>query len=122
VRISDILEAAEASMAQFDPQTALQLCDAALARMPDHLGALELKASILVEVGQLPEAYVLFQRCVALEPNKGHTKYMYLGQMGGGREAAAFFEKGIAILEARRAKALKDDEEVRATHACATTF
>lgn len=41
-----------------------------------------------------------FQQLIKLSPDVGHEKYMYLGQMCGGADAANYFNKGIEILKA----------------------
>lgn len=41
----------------------------------------------------------LLVRSTALEPDVGASKWMYLGQLRGGAEAAAAFRTGVAILE-----------------------
>lgn len=54
-------------------------------------------------------AHELLQRCVALSPEEGHSKYLYLGQLLSGEEAAAMLGKGIELLAAQA-------EEVRLFH------
>ena len=43
-------------------------------------------------------------RAVEVDPDDGHSKYMYLGQLCEGEESVKNFLKGIEILEKQLAK------------------
>ena len=40
----------------------------------------------------------ILHRAVELNPDEGHTKYLYLGQMSSGEEAVSHLTKGIEIM------------------------
>lgn len=43
-------------------------------------------------------AVYVFLHAVALSPDVGHSKYMYLGQIHTGQEAVDFYTRGIEVL------------------------
>lgn len=45
---------------------------------------------------------------MAAQPDEGHTKYMYLGQVLQGEEAVRYYSKGLEVMNAKM-------EEVRAS-------
>ena len=57
--------------------------------------ALEIKALLLLEDEKPVEARKFLLRAVEVEPDEGFSKYMYLGQIESGEEAAKFYGKGL---------------------------
>ncbi|KDD75572.1 hypothetical protein H632_c612p0, partial [Helicosporidium sp. ATCC 50920] len=54
--------------------------------------------SLLAEEGSVEEAVSVLQKSVQLEPEEGHMKYMYLGQLLSGSAAEEALQQGIALL------------------------
>ena len=67
---------------------------------PTHVGALETKALVCLELDRVDEARTLLLTAVELEPDHGPSKYMYLGQLSSGTQAVDFLHKGAALMEA----------------------
>ncbi|KAL4424581.1 hypothetical protein ABPG77_009165 [Micractinium sp. CCAP 211/92] len=70
----------------------------ALDMEPENVEFLEGYGSFLAEVGPQSEAVTVLQRAVALQPDEGFEKYMYLGQLVEGPEAEQHVRQGIAVL------------------------
>ena len=60
--------------------------------------ALELRALLFLEEGKPEQAQMYLKRAVEMEPDEGHSKYMYLGQLSTGVAAANYYSRGIDIL------------------------
>ena len=70
------------------------MCHSALKLDRRHARALELKALVLLEEDKPLDARKFLQRAIDVEPDTGFSKYMYLGQIEGGEEAARLYGKG----------------------------
>lgn len=63
--------------------------------------ALEIKAVALLESGGDVEVVrELLQAAIAADPDDGHSKYLYLGQISEGHEAVEHISAGIHVLDA----------------------
>jgi hypothetical protein len=78
----------------------LKFLDRALDMEPTNCQALETKALVFLEMDRTDEAHTLFLTAAELEPSEGPSKFMYLGQLSAGQEAAAFIRKGTEIMAA----------------------
>lgn len=65
---------------------------------PENATALETKALVLLELDQADEARTLLLHAAELEPDEGPSKFMYLGQLSVGTEAASYIQKGIEVM------------------------
>ena len=74
---------------------------------------LQTYGTVLAEVGSNAKAVEVFQRAVALAPNEGHEKYMYLSQLLEGPEAIRFSRAGIDILRRSVESVSESEEEAR---------
>eukprot|EP00730_Choanoeca_flexa_P000455 TRINITY_DN10203_c0_g1_i1.p2 TRINITY_DN10203_c0_g1~~TRINITY_DN10203_c0_g1_i1.p2 ORF type:complete len:369 (+),score=89.55 TRINITY_DN10203_c0_g1_i1:1953-3059(+) len=103
-----------------NPDAALQFIDRALETEPDNTRALEMKAMIKVSLDQPLEARQLLERCIELEPHSGWSKFLFLGQMADGQEAATMLSQGIQLLaDHERTLSLKadtTDEDIASLH------
>ncbi|KJE89691.1 hypothetical protein CAOG_001124 [Capsaspora owczarzaki ATCC 30864] len=106
-----ILNRVEMLMDGLDFATAAQTCMRVLQRDPDNLRAIEAMGVIHLELGNPEPAFECFKRACALEPTSGADKFMYLGQMQSGKEAAASFETGTVLLKQEREQAIQMGED-----------
>lgn len=59
---------------------------------------METKALALIQIEQPDEARALLEESIRLQPDQGASKYLYLGQMSFGEDAAQALGKGIELL------------------------
>ena len=59
----------------------------------------EAYGSLLAEMGEEEQAISVLRKVVALSPEEGHEKYLYLGQLLEGDEAVAMTRKGVDLLQ-----------------------
>lgn len=78
----------------------------------DNVRALETSGVLLLELGNTEAAKQCLGRAVEVCPDKGHSKYMYLGQLFQGAQAVECFHKGIQLM-------LKENEEKQAQEVAA---
>jgi len=102
---ADLYAAASTALAREDLATArlylsqaAEACPASEPDLADEIGA------ALAEVGPACAAVAALERAIALRPDAGHEKYMYLGQVLGGEEGLAALRRGVALLEADAAR------------------
>ena len=65
--------------------------------------AMELLAQVLIGKQKTKEAFQWLTQCCKLQPDGGAEKWMYYGQLIGGREALEAFKRGIACMFKARA-------------------
>lgn len=94
----DILDKAEELVETGQYEMAVRFCDKVLATDADDARALEIKALASLELGQTDAARALLQQAVAIEPEAGHSKFMYLAQLSEGQAAVEAFSAGISLL------------------------
>jgi len=81
-------------------QLAQKFCQRALEMDCDNLRALQLSASLLLEVGEVERAQQCLGRAIFLQPEEGHTKYLSLAQLLTGTEARDLYNKGAQLITA----------------------
>ncbi|XP_013403019.1 probable assembly chaperone of rpl4 [Lingula anatina] len=96
--IDQLLDKAQECIDTFNYELAQKFCQRALELDPDNLRVLETSGTLLLELGDSEGAKKCFGRAVELSPDKGHAKYMYLGQLFEGAEAVQCFQKGIELM------------------------
>lgn len=97
-----ILDKVDEYIDSFQYELAQKFCQRALEMEPDNIRALETAGSLLLELGDIEAAKQCFGRAVEVNPDTGHSKYMYLGQLFEGAEAIQFFQKGIELMVKER--------------------
>ncbi|KAM9308102.1 uncharacterized protein PAF06_012247 [Gastrophryne carolinensis] len=96
--IHQLLEKTEEYMDNFNYEMAQLFCQRALDIEPDNLDTLDMMGNICMELGDADKAKQVFLRAVELSPDKGHAKYMYLGQIHCKEEALQYFQKGVELM------------------------
>ncbi|CAB3985880.1 probable assembly chaperone of rpl4 [Paramuricea clavata] len=94
----DLLKKVEEYMESFNFDVAERFCTRALEMSPDNLQALNMAASIYLEIGKIDEAVSCLRHAIEIEPCKGFSKYMTLGELLEGEEAVECLKKGIEIM------------------------
>lgn len=106
-----LLARAEEALAEFDVETAIGACEAALRGAPTNARCWDLYGETLLTAMRPEEAGNAFLKSVELDPEASHVKYMYLGQMSTGLEAISWFEKGISLLQVKATSLLPGPEQ-----------
>ncbi|XP_069552191.1 uncharacterized protein [Brachyistius frenatus] len=96
--VQQLLEKTEECMDSFDFEMAGLFCQRALDVESTNLQALDMQGHICSELGDTQKAKQVFLRAVAVSPDVGHSKYMYLGQIHTGQEAVDYYTRGIQVL------------------------
>ncbi|XP_077866417.1 uncharacterized protein LOC102807988 [Saccoglossus kowalevskii] len=96
--IDQLLDKTEDYIDTFNYELAQKFCQRALELDPENTRALETSGMLLLEMGDAENAKKCFGRAVAVQPNEGHSKYMYLGQICEGQQAVECFQKGIELM------------------------
>ncbi|KAF8071059.1 SPBC16D10.01c [Scenedesmus sp. PABB004] len=104
---AQLFERAQAALAFERFDAALECFRDALELEPENAEIVDAHGALLAELGRTEEAVQALQRAVALSPEEGFEKYMYLGQLLEGAEALAATQKGVELLQldAERAQA-----------------
>lgn len=108
--LQDVLDKAQSSINEYDFDMAQRYCQKAIELDNENVKVLELTGHVMMEVGDMDAAKQCFGRCVELEPDLGHIKYLYLGQILNGSQAVQCYNKAIEVMlnciEAQENKAL----------------
>ncbi|KAG8573810.1 hypothetical protein GDO81_012560 [Engystomops pustulosus] len=92
--IHQLLEKTEEYLDNFNFEMAQLFCQRALDLEPENLEILDMMGNICMELGDADKA----RQISFLIPDKGHTKYMCLGQIHSKEEALCYFQKGIDLM------------------------
>jgi len=109
--VKDCLDKAKDALDAYNIEDAFRHCSYALEMEQDNVVALETMGTILCEKGNLKKARENFERAVTLEPEKGYPKYMSLAQLVEGEESVKYFQKGIELMETKKDKIIKGEDE-----------
>ncbi|XP_071138790.1 uncharacterized protein [Mytilus edulis] len=96
--VDQLLDKAEDCINRFEYEIAQKFCQRALEIEADNIRALETTGTLLLELGNPESAKQCFGRVVEISPDKGHEKYMYLGQLFEGAQAVECYQKGIELM------------------------
>lgn len=96
--IKDLLRHAQEQIDIFQYDKAQKFCQEALKRDADNVAALEISASLCLEVGNLEGAQHCLGRAITLKPEEGYEKYMSMAQLLNGKESLQCYQKGIELL------------------------
>ncbi|KAM5157333.1 LOW QUALITY PROTEIN: uncharacterized protein ACMZJ9_008656 [Mantella aurantiaca] len=95
--VHQLLEKAEEYLDNFNYEMARLFCQRALDMEPDNLETLGMMGNVCMELGDADKAKQI-SFCAELSPDKGHAKYMCLGQIHCKEEAVQYFQKGLQIM------------------------
>jgi len=114
--VEDLMTRVEQYLENFEHNMALMFCQKALDMEPNNVKIHECYGNVYAETGDVGNAMKHFNEAVRLEPDTGHVKYLYLGQITEGREAVQHYEKGIVIMKEtieyqKNNKEKRDDEK-----------
>ncbi|XP_053569991.1 uncharacterized protein LOC128660260 [Bombina bombina] len=93
-----LLEKTQECLDNFNFELAQMFCQRALDMEPNNLEILDMMGNICMELGNIEKAKQVFLKAVELSPDKGHAKYMYLGQIHCKEESLQYFSKGIEVM------------------------
>ncbi|XP_053322927.1 uncharacterized protein LOC128497074 [Spea bombifrons] len=96
--VGQLLEKTEECLDNFNYEMAQLFCQRALDMDPTNLEILDMMGNICMELGNAEKAKQVFLKAVELSPDKGHAKYMYLGQIHCKEEALQYFSKGLEVM------------------------
>lgn len=82
---------------QGDPETALK----ELSLLPSTPETLELLAQTHFALFSLSEAQVCLEKAIKLEPGTGHSKYLLLAQILGGKESLSCLLTALSLIPAQ---------------------
>lgn len=95
----EILTLAKSKIETYDYEEAQALCQEVLKRDADDLKALEVSASLCLELGNKEGAMHCFGRAITLAPDSGFTKYLSMGELLGGEDGLQCYKKGIELIQ-----------------------
>ncbi|KAI8057792.1 hypothetical protein BDF22DRAFT_616155 [Syncephalis plumigaleata] len=98
--VEELLSKVQGYIEECETELAFQCCQHALDLAPENVEVVNASAVVATELGLLDEAHELWLRSVELEPNKGHEKYLCLGQLSVGPDALQYYEKAVERMAA----------------------
>lgn len=93
------MEQALKCLDSFNPELAAQFFERALQIEPNNADVLDEFADLLLANGNIGKASRLLQHSISVAPETGHSKYMNMGQISEGKDAAQCFEKGVMLIQ-----------------------
>jgi len=98
--VDHLLAKAEELTEELKYDLALKFCEKALIDEPENIKLLETIGNICAELGDVESAEKYLSQAVQLQPNEGHVKYLYLGQITGGNIAVDYYNAAVNIMTA----------------------
>lgn len=109
--VPDLMERVDQYVESFDFELAYKFCQKALELEPNNTNVIEVTGNVCAEQGELEKAKQYFLKAVKLEPDTGHIKYLYLGQISEGQEAVKYFNNAINILKLKLESILNNTKD-----------
>ncbi|PJF19284.1 Tetratricopeptide repeat domain containing protein [Paramicrosporidium saccamoebae] len=97
--VSKMLLKCEELVERFEYDLALKFCERILSVEPRHVDALQMKATILIDMGDAEAARNVLLSATEAEPDCGAEKYIALAQLSEGEEALEYFQRAVKILQ-----------------------
>lgn len=115
---SQHMERAELAMQKQDVDTARECLHEAAELSPQDAEVLNAYGAVLAEHGPSATAVDVLKRAVEVEPDTGHAKFMYLGQLLDGPDSISNFEHGIRVLRSLPSDKGGERDEILAEALC----
>jgi tetratricopeptide (TPR) repeat protein len=96
--IQVILADAEAALEQVDLDTAKARYILALQIEPNNTKVMDSLAELLLQMGEIGDAYMVLKRSIELCPGENGVKYLYFAQLHQGEEAIKLYNLAIQLL------------------------
>lgn len=111
--MNSIIERARALLQSSQEQRALDLLAPAATQNPDNVPLLEIFGQTLLEVNDVEAAYSVLMKAVELDPeaDQGVDKFLYLGQIIGGREGCDYLDVALARLQTQLEKVASNSQD-----------
>jgi predicted Zn-dependent protease len=94
----ELVRYAEDRFLQMDLEEAEQYYRLALKKQPKNTEIMDIIGEILVEKNNIEAAKQMFLQSIKLQPSKGATKYLNMGQLESGLRAIEYYRQGIKLL------------------------
>lgn len=107
------IESARQLLEQADVEGCIARLEPVIQKDPNDMAALHLLGEALLEQGEPARAYEVLQKCAADDPTGqkgGIEKFLWLGQLSGGREGVAWYDKGLTGLREQLSAAPADEQ------------
>lgn len=96
--VQELIDQAENALDRFELEDSLRLCEQALQADECSLDALQLYASVLIELGQVEPAKEVLLKAITISPNTGFEKYLAVAQLSVSQESLAYYSEAARIL------------------------
>lgn len=96
---ADLLKQAEDHLDRFELDECLALCQKAISQDEACVDALQLYASVLIELGQIDPAREALLKAVSASPNAGYEKFLALAQLSISTESLGYYSEAARILK-----------------------
>ncbi|KAJ9450249.1 putative assembly chaperone of rpl4 [Diplonema papillatum] len=114
---------AERALSRFDYEAAAASMQAALKLDAKNVDVMDALGEVLMSyLGEEELAKQVLDESIRLAPDQGHSKYMSIGQMLGGAEALAYYQKGANNLVAAIEAAPTPEEKLELKDILAKSF
>lgn len=110
--VQELLVQAENALDRFELEECLRLCEQAIQLDAGSVDALQLYASVLIEMGQVEPAREVLLKAIAISPNTGFEKYLAVAQLSISQESLGFYSEAARILNEEAAQTT-DAEELK---------
>ena len=110
--VNDLLTKINELIENFNYELALKFCEKALLIEPNNTKVLETMGNTFAELGFEDNAKQHFLKAVDLQPDEGHVKYLYLGQLSEGSEAVRYYKLAISMMTPSVDKNINNDNNL----------
>ncbi|ELU00614.1 hypothetical protein CAPTEDRAFT_225563 [Capitella teleta] len=117
--VDELMDKVDEYVDSFEFEIAQRFCQKALEMEPNNIRVIETSGTLLLELGDLENAKRCFCRAIELEPARGHSKYMYMGQISTGMDAINCFLVGIKLMREQLEQQAEQGSEGAAASAAA---
>lgn len=121
--VAQLLDKADEYVNSLDYDLARRFCQRAVDAEHENIRAVEMLGFVELQCGNYEQARHLYGRAIELQPEVGHSKYMYMGQITVGHESVKYFLAGIELMKKslESITSVRDDSDSEAMGGCDTT-